>query len=183
MAKPPIDYYINFVEEQIRKYRDKSKLIISKDIQPYLVNKTLAEYQDINLMLNAEYERAKTKFVEIQDAFQEWWDEVFLKAREYLNPLDRPATKWASIKEIEAYTRHNNKEQFRIWKRKLNDVDARMSFIKRLLDQWKKFDGILTTLSTNMRSELRALSIENRANDDRKIRATFPEPQKQIENK
>ncbi len=161
-----MDDYISYVEEQIEKWEKHSRLINEENntISPFLLNKVLGEYQGINLMLISELQRVKKEYFEIQSEFQIWWDEKYLKAKAVLNPLDGPASKWASTKEIESYVRVNEKNEFLIWNKKLFDKEARVSFMRRLMEQWRKFDSILVTISNNMRSEMKALSIFDRSN-------------------
>ena len=73
-------------------------------------------------------------------------------------------TKWASGKEIEAYARHTNAKQFKEWEQKKNALEGKVALLRRLLDAWKGHINILTSLSNNMRSEMRALNIVEKAN-------------------
>jgi len=158
--------YIKYVEEQIEKWQSHVKIINDQEkvISPYLLNKVLGEYQEVNLTLLSELQRAKTELFRVQSVYQIWWDEKYMEARSILNPDDKSASKWASTREIESYTRINNKKEYLEWKDRLFELEASVSFMRRLTDQWKKFDNILTTISNNMRAEIRALSIVDRSN-------------------
>lgn len=160
--------YIKFVEEQIAQWKSNIKLIRSGTIQvsPELLNKALGEYEEINLALIAEYERYKFQYEQEREKFNIWYDEIFESSRTSLNDPTLPAAKWASKSEIESHARVLNKNQFIEWKTQLNTMQAKVSFFRRLLDSWGRLDKILVTLSTNLRSQLGALSIQSRASKE-----------------
>ena len=51
--------YIDFVEEQIKRYQKCSRLVIDNEVPFTEINRLLAEYSEINLALIAEYNRKK----------------------------------------------------------------------------------------------------------------------------
>ena len=158
--------YVKFVEEMVAKWGQHSQLLRNDQVSPFLLNKALAEYQNVNIALIGEYHRHKSSYTDLESEFQAWWDEKFITIRARLNTPDLAASKWASTREIEAMVRVENKAEYGEWKRKLTAQERKVSFYRSLVDSWKRFDGILTTIANNMRSELKALSIGNRANRD-----------------
>lgn len=158
-----VDSYIEFVQQQIDKFIKHSKLIRYEAISPYDINKALAEYTNINLTLIAEYQRIKMNYAELKDEFQEWWDEIFIKAKSKLNPLSLASGKWSSVKEIEATARYDNREKFREWRGRLRGIEVKIAFYKRLLENWKNHKDILVNIAQNMRTEARTLGVQDQA--------------------
>lgn len=159
-----IDIYIEFVNQQIAKFKKNSKLVLFEEISPPLINKALAEYTFVNLTLNSEYQRVKAEYTQLMDEYQEWWDKVFLEAKYKLNPLTLASGKWSSVKEIDATARYDNKEEYKEWRRKLRSLELKIAFYKRLLESWKNHKDILVNIAQNMRTEARALGIQDQAN-------------------
>jgi len=157
--------YIQFVEDQIRNWKAVSKLSNpSGNVSPDLLDKALATYEETNLALIAEYERYKYRYEQEKEKFNIWFDEIFENARTTLNDPTLPAAKWASKSEIESHARVQNKGKFLEWKTKLNTMQAQVSFFRRVVDSWGRMDKILVTISSNLRSQLGALSTQSRAN-------------------
>ena len=156
-----IEEYINFVINQINKYKKHVKFTSVGDLQPWLINKALAQYTDVNLALNSEYERIKWEYQNFKEKFQAWWDEKFVKTREELNPVSLASGKWKSVKEIEAQTRYKYASEYAEWRNKLKVLEHKVAFYRRLLENWKTHKDILVNLSFNLRGELKALQLEN----------------------
>ena len=153
--------YVAFVEEQIKKFRKNVELMVAGEVSPASVYHNLAIYSDVNLSLNAEYQRYKSEYRKLRRDFDIWFDERFTTVRRSMNDLNLPASKWASKQEIESETRVQNKSEFLEWKEQLDEAEDRMEFLRRLLDQWKTHAYILQTISDNLRQEMRSLSLES----------------------
>jgi hypothetical protein len=67
------------------------------------------------------------------------------------------------LKEIEQQIISEHRIDYFTWKKQLASADAKCDFFIRLRETLNKYDGILTGLAASMRSELRALNIEDRA--------------------
>lgn len=164
-----IDDYISFVQETIQKYSDVGDLIRGDQVHPQELNRALALYFNANLSLNAEYQRAKAEQLDLELQFEEWWDTKFEEARDQiLKEYEESRSIKPAVKEFESRARNANREAYTSWKRKLAAAENKTRFLLRLLDLFKKYDNILTTISQNMRSELRSLSLEDRMNKDPK---------------
>ena len=73
------------------------------------------------------------------------------------------------------------KDEYQARLAELETSESRMRFLLRMTDLMKSYDSILTTLSSNMRQEMRTLSLDSRMNASpegvsaNKIRSnTFP---------
>ncbi len=173
--------HTEFVVYFVEKYGKTSSLIRDDLVSPSELNYALAEYYSIGVMLNSQYQNAKANQFDTDIEFQEWYDKKFEEAKnlvlsDYENTKIKP-----SLKEFEVRVRTHNAQDYGKWIRKVKNAQIRVRFILRHLDLYKKFDNILMTLSHNMRSEMKALNIENRASSDAsivqnsKIRTEAPE--------
>jgi len=162
--KNTLEKYVEFVQEQIQKYHRYSQLINydAGEINPEAINTALAQYNDILLMLISEYNRLKADAHDVEVEYQIWWDDKFTSMRRQLNPPDIVASKWLSKSEIESETRAQYSKEYREWQDKLFQAQQKKAFLGQLLDSWKKMDSILITISTNLRAEMRSLSLDNR---------------------
>jgi hypothetical protein len=158
--------YINFVNEQVEKYKKNLKLIDENvnEVTPHMINTALSSYGTINLMLIAEYNRKKTEFRQVEMDYEEWWDEKFSTMRKEMQEGIESKSVKIGMKEVEIEVRVKYKEEYKEWQSKLFKAEQQISFFQRLLDLWKRMDNTLTQISFNMRSELKSLSLDNRLN-------------------
>ena len=158
--------YVQYVETQIARWREYISLRRQSDseISPARINKALAEYQEVQFALIAEEKRVQIELANYILIYQTWWDSRYIGAKKELNPISLAGTKWAAKSEIEAYARHDNADEYMEYEEKKIVLEGKVSLLRRLLDAWKGHLNVLTSLSNNMRSELRALSIMDQAN-------------------
>lgn len=169
--------YIAFVQEQIALYQEFSTLSRLDHITPEAINSALANYQTIHTGLIGEYNRAKTNEYELNKKFSRWWDEKFYDVKKELNRNVNSKIK-ISVTEYENELKFKYADEYWALKDELHVAETKTSFLRRLVESWKKFDNILVNLSLNMRSELRALSLENRINADTDKIRTFEKTEK-----
>ncbi len=156
-----MDDYIKYVEEQLKIFRKETEVIDEgiNEVTPLLINKSLAVYTQVNITINAEYQRKKKELFKHKNLFQSWWDERFVQIRREMNPTSITASKWLSKNEIESELRATHKEEYLKWKDEIDDLEMSKSFVLRLLDQWNTHSKILNTLSYNMQTELKSLKL------------------------
>lgn len=162
--------YQEYVNKHIEKYKKYQQLINknSNEISPMLINRALAQYNDVWDMLIGEYQKYKDELIDLEDEMNDWFDEKFVEVRhELINEIESKTVKLA-VKEIETELKVRYSKTYRQYREAIKIVEKKKRFILRQIDKWKKFDGILNTLSNNLRSEMKALSLENRMN--RKVR-------------
>jgi len=97
--------------------------------------------------------------IEYEAKYAEWFQEA--KSSLYLANEEKRAK--PALKEMEQQIIATHKIDYFFWKRKLARAEAKCEFFIRLRETLNKYDSILVGLATSMRSELKALSIENRA--------------------
>ena len=161
-----VNNYIEFVNDMITKYKKIGELIDpeSGTVTPERINSALSLYYNVNLALCAEYQRAKINYEALSIDFQDWKDRNFEEAKatvlaEYEDKKIKP-----SVTEFETRARTLHREEYTRRTMELSEADSRMRFLLRMLDTLNKFDSILTAISYNMRSELKALSLDDRMN-------------------
>lgn len=164
-----IEEYIEYVQDQIENFQRNTSLIRDGHILPETLNRALGEYGSISAMLIAEYQRAKVKHYELESEFNDWWDTKVTEAREEIL-ANIEGKKYPAYKEYELVAKRDNLAQYRKYQDSLYAAERRVSFMRRLIDTYKKQDQILVNLSLNMRSELKTLSLEDRMNANPKKR-------------
>jgi len=173
------------VNSQIEDFRKYSKLVdtMTNEVTPFEINSALACYTDVGVALNGEYQRKKIEHNKLLRLFEEWYDEKLVETRKRLQEESTSKSIKASLKEIESELRYNNKEKYYELQEQITEAESSVSFVLRLIDQWKKHSDILINLSQNMRTELRSLSIENRVNSMDNVRLGFPDrPKRRLED-
>ena len=158
--------YIQFVDKMIKSYQKIGDLINDDtgEITPEKINSALALYYNTSLAIIAEYQRQKINYEAESIEFKVWEDNRFEEAKraileEYADTKIKP-----SIREFETRMRTMFADE---WKEKtlsLTEAESRMRFMLRLSDNLQKYDGILTTISYNMRAEMKSLSLDSRMN-------------------
>lgn len=158
--------YIAYVEEMVSNYRKIGDLVdnASDTITPQKINTALSQYYNMSLAICAEYQRQKIQYEALKLEFDIWQDTIFEEAKrqvlaEYSETKIKP-----SVKEFETRARMNHLEEYKEKNFELTRAESRMRFMLRMLDTINKYDNILTAISYNMRSEMKALSLDDRMN-------------------
>jgi hypothetical protein len=164
--------FIKYVEETIAKYNKHVSLVSNDEISPYMICLALADYMTVNHMLLSEYQRRKVELCGVQDEYDDWMDDKFYTVRSKMIEQNKAKTAKISIKEIDNAVKVEHKNEYKIYRNKIREAEFKVSFIRRLLESWKKLDGILCTISTNLRTEMKALSLQDRMNNNNGERKT-----------
>ena len=158
-----VEQYIEFVTENIEKFKSIGDLIRLDEVPVDKIFKALANYYPVCLALNSEYQRSKIKKLDIEIEYEAKYSEWFQEAKNVLYFANEEKKAKPALKEIEQQIIATHRLDYFIWKRKLASAEAQCDFFIRLRETLNKYDGILTGLAALMRSELRALNIEDRA--------------------
>ena len=171
--------YIKFVNEMFNKFERLGNLINDeKLVTPEKVNYALAMYYNLSISLNAEYQRQKLNYEILNQEFERWCDEKFEEAKkEILNEYKETKIK-PSLKEFETRMRIKNREEYNIKEMEVKEAEAKVKFLSRMQEILKSYDSILVTLSSNMRQEMRTLSLDSRSMNTYKIRERINFPEK-----
>lgn len=177
--------YVDYVQKTIAEFSDIGNLIDDSEdgeITPHRVNLAMSKFYNISLALTSEYQRQKINYTSIEIDYQTWYDEKFQEAKRKVISEYSEGTRSIkpSVKEFETTLRTDNKEEWKSWTLRLREQDSKVQFLRRLMDTLNKYDNILTTLSFNMRAEMKALQVDARSNKDpnqarsNKVRRKFP---------
>jgi hypothetical protein len=177
-----IENYIQYVMKKTSEYEKNVTLVNeNNEITPELLNRALAEYIPISFAIISEYQRAKSDKFIIERKYNDWYNFKFVEVRKkMIEEIDNSKTIKIAVKEIEAQITVDYNKDYNEWQEKIAEADFRVSFLRRILDQMKKFDSILTNLSNNLRQEIRSFSLQDRINNDptkNKIRQEIPKRQ------
>jgi len=163
--------YKNFILNVIKKYKKYVKMT-SNDMQitPADINTALAYYPSTYLSLIGEYNIKKLKHFEIKRKFQAWYDSKFVEIKTKMieeaekKQGDKKSSIKLAVKEYETELRNSYKEEYNNWTTKVTLAEYEERMILRILDLFKGFDTILSTMGSNSRQEMRTLSLQNRMN-------------------
>jgi hypothetical protein len=172
-----IDEYVAFVTEMLQKFEGIGDLARCDTVASDKLFKALANYYPVCLALHAEYQRAKIEKLDIEIEYEAKYAEWFQEAKSSLYYANEEKKAKPALKEIEQQIISSNKLDYFVWKRRLATAEAKCDFFIRLRETLNKYGGILTGLAASMRSELRALNIEDRAeNTSRRLSGFAKEP-------
>lgn len=167
--------YLSWVKEITARYKTYSRILDKQyEILPSDINRALALFYTNLIEAGEDYQDVKINQAAVEDDYQRWYDAVFMRERDILQS-QLPKSVKIAVKEIEIALRKSHDTEYYEWKEKLTVAEAKTRYMLRIVDGIKRYDSILVAISMNMRSELRALSIESRSNSQHKIRQTFPD--------
>jgi hypothetical protein len=162
-AESMVEDYVLFVQENIAKFKDIGQLIRQDEIAADKVFKAMANYYNVCISLNQEYQRFKIEKVDLEIEYEAKYAEWFQEAKTALYSANEEKKAKPALKEIEQQIIAEHRLDYFVWKKRLASADAKCDFFIRLRETLNKYDGILTGLAASLRYELRALSIEDRA--------------------
>jgi hypothetical protein len=158
-----VEDYVRFVQENVSKFKDIGQLIRQDEVALDKVFKAMANYYNVCVSLNQEYQRLKIEKVELEIEYEALYADWFHEAKLALYSANEEKRAKPALKEIEQQIISAHRLDYFFWKKRLASAEAKCDFFIRLRETLNKYDGILTGLAASMRSELRALSIEERA--------------------
>lgn len=158
-----VEDYVRFVQENIAKFRDIGQLIRQDEVALDKVFKAMANYYNVCLSLNQEYQRLKIEKIDLEIEYEAIYADWFHEAKLALYSVTEEKRAKPALKEIEQQIVSAHRLDYFIWKRRLSSAEAKCDLFIRLRETLNKYDGILTGLAASMRSELRALGIEDRS--------------------
>jgi hypothetical protein len=158
-----VEEYIAFIGNSIGEFQKIGNLVRQDEVAIDKVFKAMANYYNVCVALNQEYQRAKINRVSLEIDYETVYSEWFQEAKRQLYSINEDKKAKPALKEIEQQIIESHKMDYFTWKRRMSIAEAKCDFFIRLRETLNKYDGILTGLAASMRAELRALSIEERA--------------------
>jgi hypothetical protein len=172
-----VEDYIHFDQENIEKFKDIGQLIRQDEVAIDKVFKAMANYYNVCLSLNQEYQRLKIEKVDLEIEYEAKYADWFQEAKTTLYSANEEKRAKPALKEIEQQIISTHRFDYFVWKKRLASAEAKCDFFIRLRETLNKYDGILVGLAASMRSELRALGIEDRAENRAERWGTKPPEQ------
>lgn len=161
--KEMVEKYIEFVQTNIDTFSGIGKLTRLNEVPVDLIYKALSQYYNVSLTLNSEYQRAKIHLKDLELEYEAWYADKFEVAKsEVTSECSSTKTKPA-LKEFEMRVKTKFPLEYASYSRRITVAECECDFFVRLRETLNKYDNILTTLALCMRSEMKSLSIEQRA--------------------
>jgi hypothetical protein len=164
LEQSDIEDYESFVQKKLEYIERYMDIIKNKEITPQIINHALANHGNILNWLDKEYDHMLMDYESLKEDYQADFDTWIIESRALLNEK-RVSSKYASNAEIEGQARVTHREDYTKWKRKLLIWEHKISFYKRIRNNWEAQRDILTNLSWNTRAELRSLTTEDYTNN------------------
>ena len=164
-----IDEYIAFVQSTSKKFESIGELATGNEVTPERVHYAMSMYYDTCRMLNEEYQRVKVEKTALELEYEDLYANWSQEAKEQLMADTSTRSATPALKEIEQQLKITHKMDYFAWQRKLIQAEMKCDHYIRMRETLNKFDNILTNLAVGLRSELRALNIEDRANARQKF--------------
>lgn len=154
-VKTEEDKLLEFVNEQIEKFRKYSNLGVEDYSQPgfYELTQALHNWAPINYSLMGMSVIAKRELSKAKNNFEDFMAEKYMIQRAILNPPGLSAAKFAGSKEIEYAVRINYKDEYDRLSKEVDDAETKLAFIRRLQDSWQSNLMILNRLCKNVDTE------------------------------
>jgi hypothetical protein len=161
--KPLEQSYIEFVEKQIKEFQILGDLTRGDEIPMDKVFYSMSQFYNMALMLNSMYQREKIHLKDLELSYEAWYADRFAEARAAVREQNASKSAKPALKEIEMHLQVTWRDEYRQWRRRLVEAECKVDFFLRMRETLNKFDNILVNLAQAMRSELRALYIEDRS--------------------
>jgi len=154
--------FISFVEKQIKEFQMLGDLTQGDEIPIEKVFYSMSQYYNMALMLNSLYQREKIHLKDLELTYEAWYSDMFTEAKTAVRRQNESKSAKPALKEYEMYIKEAHGGEYFNWQKRLALAESKCDFFIRLRETLNKYDSILTGLASAMRSELRALSIEDR---------------------
>ena len=152
--------------EKIEFIENIGQIIQNGNISPESLNEALANFFSIQRYLITLYESVNLEFEMMKLEYDQWYAEAFQNSKLKLNEGVTAKTKFASTTEIQNDIIVSNKHEYNEYQQKLILADRRRSFYYRIMESWKSNSQQIIQLAQNARTEIFALNVEKKANED-----------------
>jgi hypothetical protein len=157
------DTYLEFVQKNIKQFELLGDLTEGDEIPIEKVFYSMSQYYNMALTLNSLYQREKIHLKDLELTYEAWYSDRFIEAKLAIKQQNESKSVKPALKEYEMYIKEAHREEYFTWQKRLTLAESKCDFFLRMRETLNKYDNILCNLASAMRSELRALSIEDRA--------------------
>ena len=156
-----MESYIQYVQETVEKFKKYANAIDHERgaVTPSLIMQFMANFGNVVIMLNAEYQRKKIDYAHEKIDFDQWFRERLIETKAVLTK-DAPKSFKIAVSEIEAQVMVDNREEYLDRKKRLTTKEHEVSFLKSLLDQWQMVGQMYQAMANNMRQEMKTFLFE-----------------------
>ena len=156
-----IQEYIQYVQETVDKFKKFANAVDHERdaVTPSLIMQFMANFGNVVIMLNAEYQRKKIDYSHEKIDFDHWYSKKLVETKELLM-RDAPKSFKISVTEIEAQIMVDYEKELLERKKKLVTKEHEVSFLKGLLDQWQMVGQMYQAMANNMRQEMKTFMFE-----------------------
>ena len=165
------DEYVVFIMEKLNEYKKFSDKLLGDtyEVHPQDLQYVLANYQSVKFGCLAELQRRMRNFKTAKRQYAQWWNaKVAIARNELLSTM--PSGKFPALKEYSIKAQEDNFKEYDEWQERIQDAEDKYEFLKMLKTDWDSFQWILSTLNSNMTSELRSLSVDRDYQSKPKVR-------------
>ena len=153
MGSETSDTFFEFVQEQISKMKEATRLGTNKEISFIELEYALKGYSQVYISLLSMYNIARIDLQREKERYNAWYSAKYVAVRGEVNKPELTAQKWASTKEIEHIVISLNPEEYQAQRNTYLEKESKVDFLSGLIDMWKSHQFILSTLSSNIRAE------------------------------
>jgi hypothetical protein len=164
--------YLEYVNNIIQEFAKTQDIIDDGEVTPERVHTAMANHFVVSSALNAEYQRIKWEHRTLELDYQAWHDKKLDEARTTLIAVYQEELKSAaatkskgslvkpSVSEYGVQLRLDNADEFRTRTLELDQSEAKMRFMLRMVEMLDRQYSILQSISSNMRAEMRTLGMD-----------------------
>jgi hypothetical protein len=152
---------VKFVEKQIDLMK-VNLLFGGSDIPSfYSLNKSLMEYEGIALGLLTLHQECRLQYQLNQEKYDNFYADKFVEVKLEQTTLGKQA-QFTAARDIELCVRKRYMQELAVLKADIIKAENKYNMINHLVDSWKNYQFILSTLSKNAQAEASAASIASR---------------------
>jgi hypothetical protein len=152
---------VKFVEKQVELM--KANLLFSGQNVPgfYQLNQSLMDYESILLGLTVLHQECRVEQQIEQERYDNFYAEKFVEIKQEQASLGKSA-QFTAARDIEMCVRKRYMKDLAKMKAGIIKSENKYNFINHLIDGWKNYQFILSTLSKNAQAEAAAAGIASR---------------------
>ena len=151
--------------EKVEFMNSMFNLVKDGECTPDLLNTALVNYASISAWLITVLESVERENNDLKNEYNVWIADKFIEVRNKLSE-NIAKSKMPSQTEITNQVIVENREEYLDWQKELQIHERKEGFYRRMNDMWKTNANMILALCNNARSELFALKIEDKANQD-----------------
>jgi hypothetical protein len=149
---------VQYISQKVEYMKKFLRLGADTEVNFYELQRALVEYSNIHNSLISMSTITRFEHSKAKEDFTSWYSEKFIEIRNNVNSPDKPASKYMSATEIEYMVRTEFKDEFKKLKDEEITLEHKHHFVKELVKMWEGHNYVLSTLSSNLRSEVGSLS-------------------------